>query len=71
VHGNSPIWLDHGLINLWENNLAVWADEIVMTLVHVLADDIDMEEGLLDQCFHSLVINVSLYFFLSFFSPSK
>jgi hypothetical protein len=49
VHSNSPIGLDHGLINLWENDLAVWADEIVMTLVHVLADNINMEEGLLDE----------------------
>lgn len=59
MHGDSPIWFDHGLVHLWKYDLAIRTNEVVMTFVHVLANDIDMQEGLLDKRLHSLC-NVSL-----------
>jgi len=54
VHRNRPIRFDHGLPYLWENNLSIGTDQIVMTLLYMWTNDINMQESLLDKLFHTL-----------------
>lgn len=54
VHGNSPVWLDHCFPDLWEDDFAIGADEVVVAFVDVGADYVDVEEGLFDEFFHAL-----------------
>lgn len=54
VHRDSPIWLNHGLPDLGENDLSIWTDQIIVTLVNVWTDDINVQECLFDELFHSL-----------------
>lgn len=54
VHSDGPVRLDHCLPDLWQDDLAIGSYEVVVAFVHVGADDIDVEEGLLDEFFHAL-----------------
>lgn len=54
VHGDGPVGLDHSLPDLREDDLAVGTNEIVVTFVDMGADHVDVEEGLLDEFFHTL-----------------
>jgi hypothetical protein len=54
VHGDGPVGLDHGFPNLREDNFAVGSDEVVVAFVHMRANDVNVEEGLLDELFHAL-----------------
>lgn len=54
VHSDGPIGLDHGLPDLRQDDLAIGSDEIVVALVDVGPNDVDVEEGLLDEFFHAL-----------------
>ena len=55
VHCDGPVGLDHGLPDLGEDDFAVGADEIVVPFVDVRANNVDVEEGLLNEFFHALV----------------
>jgi hypothetical protein len=55
-HGDLPIRLDHFVPNLREDDLAIGPDEIKVTKLHFWADDVDVNEGLLDQLFHTLSV---------------
>ena len=54
VHCDGPVGLNHSLPDLREDDLAVGTDEIVVTFMDMGADHVDMEEGLLDEFFHTL-----------------
>jgi hypothetical protein len=58
VHGDGPVGLDHGLPDLWEDDFAVGSDKVVVAFVDVRANDVDVEEGLLDELFHALRMSV-------------
>jgi hypothetical protein len=42
---------------LGEDDFAVGADEIVVPFVDVRANNVDVEEGLLNEFFHALVVS--------------
>lgn len=54
VHGDGPVGLDHCLPDLRQDDFAVRPDKIVVALVDVRADNVDVEESLLDELFHTL-----------------
>jgi len=54
VHCNGPVWLDHCLPDLGKDDFAVWADEVIVAFMDMRADHVDVEEGLLDELFHTL-----------------
>src|ERR1041385_3358145 len=53
-HGDLPIGLHDLLPDRGQDDLAVGSGQIVMTLLHMGAKDIHLEEGLLDELFHAL-----------------
>ena len=53
-HGNGPIWLDDLIPDLRQYDLLIWAKQIVMTCLHMWSYHVDVQEGLLDQFFHTL-----------------
>lgn len=55
MHRNGPVRLNHSLPYLWQNNLAIGPNEVVVAVVDMLANDINVKESLLDKLFHSLV----------------
>jgi hypothetical protein len=59
VHCDGPIRLDHRLPDLRKNNLAIWSNQIITTLLYMRSNDLDMQEGLFDEFLHALE-NVSL-----------
>jgi len=61
MHRDRPIGLDHGFPYLWENDFAVWSNEIIVSIMNMWADNINVEESLLDQLFHSLYDRVSCF----------
>ena len=54
VHSDGPVRLHNLLPDGGEDDLAVRADQIVVTLLDVRANDFDVEEGLLDELLHAL-----------------
>jgi hypothetical protein len=54
VHSNLPIRLNDRISNLREYDLAIRINKAVVSLMYVRPDDIDVEESLFDQLFHSL-----------------
>jgi hypothetical protein len=56
VHGDGPVGLDHCLPDLWEDDLAIWANKIVMALVDVRTNDVNVKERLLNELLHALRI---------------
>jgi hypothetical protein len=70
--GDGPVGLDHGLPHLREDDLAVWSNKIVVAFVYVWADDINVEEGLLDELFHALQgVSISSYYMDYRYIPSR
>lgn len=59
VHGDSPVWLNHGFPDLGKNDVAVWPDQIIVPLGNVRPDDLDVEKCLLDEILHALDTVVS------------
>lgn len=55
LHFDHCVWLYHCFPDLGEDDFAIGADQVVVPFVDVLADDVDVEEGLLDECFHALI----------------
>lgn len=55
VHRDCPVWLDDLVPDLWENDLPIWPEQIIVTGLYVRSDDIDVKEGLLDELLHTLV----------------
>lgn len=53
-HGDAPVWLNHPFPNRGQYDLAIGADQIIMTLLHMRAQHIYLQEGLLDKVLHSL-----------------
>jgi len=60
VHGNRPIWLYDLFPNSRKNNLAIGADQIIVSFLHVRPNHVNVEESLLDQLVHALYWIVSL-----------
>lgn len=54
VHSDGRVWLDDLFPDCREDDLAVWANEIVVALLNVWADDLNMKKSLLDKLFHPL-----------------
>jgi hypothetical protein len=54
MHRDGPVRLDHSLPDLREDDLTVGTDKIVVTFVDMGTDHVDVEEGLLDEFFHTL-----------------
>jgi hypothetical protein len=49
LHLNQGVWLDHCLPDLRKDNLSIRTDQVVVTFVYVMADNIYVKESLLDQ----------------------
>lgn len=54
VHGDGPVGFDDLFPNARKDDLAIRTDQIVVAFLNVRADNVDMEEGLFDQFFHTL-----------------
>lgn len=53
-HSDEPVRLDDLLPHRRENNFAVWSSEVVVTLLHMRAEDVNLQEGLFDEILHAL-----------------
>lgn len=56
MHRYRPIWLNHCLPHLRKNNFAIWPDQIVMAFSNVLSEHVNMQESLLNQLLHTLIV---------------
>lgn len=54
MHRHRPIWLNHLVPYLGENNLAIRTDKVIMPSLYMGTNNIDMAESLLDELFHAL-----------------
>lgn len=60
MHSDSHIRLDSSFPHLWENYLAAWAYQIVVSLFDMLPNDFYMKEGLLDEVLNTLCTSCEL-----------
>lgn len=54
VHRDGPVGLDDLLPNAGKDYLAIGGDQVIVTFLDVRTDDIDVQEGLLDELLHAL-----------------
>lgn len=59
VHGNGPVGFDHPFPDGGQNDLAIGTDEVVMAFLYAWPDNFHIQEGLLDEVFHTLNRSVS------------
>lgn len=59
LHGDLPPWLDGRVPDLFEDELALGALEVVVAFLDVCAEVVDVFEGLGDEALHLLDDNVS------------
>lgn len=53
-HGDLPAWLHRTVPDVLENQLTLWALEVVVAFQDVRADAFDVGKGLVDKAFHTL-----------------
>ncbi len=56
MHRDGPIRFNHCLPYLREDDFSIWADQIVVSLRNVRTDYFDMQEGLLYELLHTLIL---------------
>jgi len=54
MHSNSPVRLDHGVPDLWQYDLTIGTNKVIMPFMDVWPNDIDVKESLLDEGFDAL-----------------
>ncbi len=68
MHGDGPIRFNHCLPHLREDDFSIWANEIVVSICDVWTDYFDMQEGLLYELLHALILVSAVLLKLRFLS---
>lgn len=57
-HGDAPVRLNNLFPDGRQNDLSIWSDQVIVTFLDMWAQNVDLEECLLDEFFHTLRVRL-------------